>query len=207
MEREYRLTGTLPELQKLLQQEFDMDFQEAKFAACLLALEQISEKDEIDEEQAALWFLQDSDEYATAILQTRFSISLTDACKNLIGQLATPVLEILTGLDSFTIINVLACVGAIVSAVTYIKDNECCAYFQALKWKAIHPSEKYFMLDEIFPNTPDGFCLYLNSEKWTCTKCHKEICEMDKTTFKQILDELCDRNVFKKFNNMYQFTV
>lgn len=39
MEQEYRLTGTLPELQNLLQKEFKMSPQSAKLAACLLILE------------------------------------------------------------------------------------------------------------------------------------------------------------------------
>ena len=38
MEQEYRLTGTLPELQNLLQKEFKMSPQSAKLAACLLIL-------------------------------------------------------------------------------------------------------------------------------------------------------------------------
>ena len=83
MEQEYRLTGTLPELQNLLQKEFKMSPQSAKLAACLLILEQRPE-DETEENQSALWFLREHDQYATAILQTRYSISLTEARKNII---------------------------------------------------------------------------------------------------------------------------
>ena len=71
MEQEYRLTGTLPELQNLLQKEFKMSPQSAKLAACLLILEQRPE-DETEENQSALWFLREHDQYATAILQTLF---------------------------------------------------------------------------------------------------------------------------------------
>lgn len=67
MEQEYRLTGTLPELQNLLQKEFKMSPQSAKLAACLLILEQRPE-DETEENQSALWFLREHDQYATAIL-------------------------------------------------------------------------------------------------------------------------------------------
>ena len=139
MEQEYRLTGTLPELQNLLQKEFKMSPQSAKLAACLLILEQRPE-DETEENQSALWFLREHDQYATAILQTRYSISLTEARKNIIELLIFQFAGILLDNDSFAMTTILNCLWSVVKAGTHIQDNECCAYYQALKWKAIHGS-------------------------------------------------------------------
>ena len=207
MEQEYRLTGTLPELQNLLQKEFEMSPQSAKLAACLLILEQRPE-DETEENQSALWFLREHDQYATAILQTRYSISLTEARKNIIELLIFQFAGILLDNDWFAMTTILNCLWSVVKAGTHIQDNECCAYYQALKWKAIHPTQEYFTIDDILPNEPDRVCVHLDSlrdERWKCEECHQESCTTSKEKFKIVLDALCSRNVFQKINDMYRF--
>lgn len=209
MEQEYRLTGTLPELQKLLQKEFAMGAQAAELATCLLILEQKSE-DETDESQAALWFLKAHDQYATNILQTRYSISLTEARKSVIELLALQFAGILLDKDSFAMTTILNCLWSVVKAGTRIKDNECCSYYQALKWKATHPEQKYFTISDILPNEPDKICVHLDSlcdKRWTCMECHKEICTTSKEKVEIVLQALCNRNVFQKFNDMYRFVI
>ena len=67
---------------------------------------------------------------------------------------------------------------------------------------------KYFTIDDILPNEPDRVCVHLDSlrdERWKCEECHQESCTTSKEKFKIVLDALCSRNVFQKFNDMYRF--
>ena len=103
---------------------------------------------------------------------------------------------------------ILNCLWLVVKACTYIQDNECCAYYQALKWKATHPTQEYFTVADILPNEPDRVCAHLDSlrdKRWKCEECHQESCTTSKEKFEIVLDALCSRNVFQKFNDMYRF--
>ena len=110
----------------------------------------------------ALWFLREHDQYATAILQTRYSIALTEARKNIIELLICQFAGILLDNDSFAMTTILNGLWSVVKAGTHIQDNECCAYYQALKWKAIQPTQEYFTIDDILPNEPDRVCVHLD---------------------------------------------
>lgn len=128
--------------------------------------------------------------------------------KALVVQLFRQFAAILDGGDKLTASAVLSCLLAIYQSGTRIKDNECCVYYQALQWKATHPTQEYFSVDELLPNGNEGVCLYLDrirDSQWKCDWCHGDCCTADKDDFCRMLDQLKDRKVFVKFNDMYRF--
>lgn len=208
MERTYRLTGTISELQELLQSQFDMDEEQAKCSICLLLMEQQPTVEALDEKQMALWYLGEQEKFTTAVLGSRFSISLTDTGKALLDQIITQFSSMLVDREKFAFSTVMSCLITLYRSATYIKDEECCVYYQALKWKSTHVTQDFFDVRSILPNEPDNVCAYLENikeEKWKCYDCHDEKCGSSKERFINILDGLCERNVFKKRNEMYCF--
>lgn len=204
----YRITGTFSELQELLQSQFAMEEKAARFSVCLLIMEQQQIVDELSETYAALWYLNRNEHFATPVFKSRFSISLTDVKKNILDQIYIQFGGILIEGDALTFTTILSCLLAIYRSGTFIKKEECCVYYQALSWKATHASQEYFHVKDILPSVPEGVCRNLDlieEGKWKCYSCHGENCSATAESFSAILNELCERNVLKEYNNMYQF--
>lgn len=208
MDHIYQLTGTLSELQELLQDQFGMDQKAARFSVCLLIMDQQQFVDELNETHTSLWYLEKHEQFSTPVFKSRFSISFTDAKKNILDQLVVQFGGMLVDGDSFAFSTVLSCLLAIYRSGTYIKDEECCVYYQALNWKVTHGKQEYFSVSDILPDDQEGVCCHLDAirdHKWRCNYCHSENCGVTENAFSEILDRLCERNVFKKYNKMYRF--
>lgn len=202
----YRLTGTPLELQKILQNEFSVDKQYAKFVVRVLLTEQ--QPEQRDEQLDALWFLKNEGSYTAPIFNTRYTISFSDTRKMFLLQLAAIFTDIIVDKEPNVISIVVECILSIAQVVNHIGDNECCVYYQALNWRALNPQKEYFTVEDIYPNDPENVCEHLdmlNDEKWGCAYCHNEKCGISIEDFEKIIEELCKRNVFDKCNNMYKF--
>ncbi len=208
MNHTYHLTGTLSELQEILQDQFGMDEKVSRFSVCLLIMDQQQFADELSEEHTSLWYLNKKDFFSTPLFKSRFSISFTDAKKNILDQLAIQFAGMIIDGDSFAYSTVFGCLLALYRSGTYIKDEECCVYYQALNWKLTHGRQEYFRVSDIMPDCKEDICCYLEfikDHKWRCNKCCAENCEATESWFTEILDRLCERNVLKEYNKMYRF--
>lgn len=211
MQQQYKITGTPNELRKLLVSEFSIEEKCADFFVAILLMEQQNNSTLYTDtaEDTALWYLHRATEpFQSPIFKTRYSISFTELKKSLAEQFFLQFGAILDGGDKLTASAVLSCLLAIYRSSTRIKDHECCVYYQALRWKATHPTQEYFSVDELMPNSNEGVCLYLDrirDGKWSCDWCRQECCTVSKDNFCRVLEELEDRKVFVKFNDMYRF--
>lgn len=209
MEHRYHLEGTLNELQDILQNQFDLDESKARFYMCILLMDQQQFMCEFSDMQSALWHLKSNTKYTTPILKSRFSICFTDLKKKLLDQLFVQFGGMLIDGDAFAFSTVISWLLAIYRSCTYIKKTECCVYYQALSWKAIHPSQEYFGVKDILPNVSDETCChldYIHDKKWKCFYCHNDKCSITEGKCQSILTELCKRNVFIECNGMYRFS-
>lgn len=208
MEHVYHLNGSLSELQEILQGQFDMGEDVAKLAVCLLVREQQQTVNGLNESETELWYFKKGERFTAPIFKTRYSVSLTDARKDLLEQLIVQFGGWLVDGDTLAFSTILSCLLAVYRAGTHIRKEECCVYYQALGWKATHASLEYFKIDDIMPHG-DGPCSYLDKiqeEKWECYSCHGEECTVRADSFRVILNGLCERKVFVEFNGMYRFT-
>lgn len=208
MEHVYHLNGTPLDLQEILQSQFSMDEEAAKFSVCLLLSEQQQTLNEISDFDTELWYMRKQERYTTPVLNSRFSISLTDVKRNLLDQLAIQFAGILIDGDSLAFSAIVGCLLAVYRSGTYIKDEECCVYYQALEWKKTHVSQEYFRIQDIFPHCIEAVCCHLDrirDGKWKCDFCHEEKCGADIDPYRRILEGLCQRNVLIEYNGMYRF--
>lgn len=206
-EREYHLTGTPEELQNILQNEFFMDADMAKFAvAILIAEDEMNQAQDFDD--LALWYVrQKTEPYATPLLDSRFSISFTEVGKDIVEQLFLQFgAGMLTGTGLPIVPLVLSCIASIVKHSTYIKPDECCPYYCALKWRAEHPSQSLMSVQELIPKNET--CQYLDKiceGQWVCPYCRADKCEVTEKYFDAQIRELADRDVFEFTGNLFYF--
>ena len=204
----YHLTGTLTELQELLQSQFGMEEKAARFSVCLLIMEQQQAVDKLNETHTAIWYLNSYEHFTTPIFKSRFSISFTDVKKNILDQIIIQFGAILVDGDVLAFATILSCLLVIYHSSTFIKGEECCVYYHALKWKATHASQEFFRIQDILPYTPEGVCEHVDlvkDGKWKCYSYQGANCNASEEFFSTILDGLCQRNVFSKYDNMYRF--
>lgn len=220
----YRMTGTLPELQRILEKEFQMEPKMAKAFASLNVIEQQKTYDETDKQEIGLWFMDEQDEFAINFGNLRFTISLTDVGLKIADRLLPIVIGITIGekIEKSNVVCVLFdCIWVIIKSVNYIEDHQCCIYYQALKWKKMHPEDKRFKISDIYPRGDDGNCvnlpnssneLNLPKEKWHCPFLVGENkCNMSEDVFESIFKkELCEEGkVFSDpdIDDKYKFRI
>ena len=205
----YKLTGTPDELRRLLHKEFSMDDDLALFFVTLLLTEGTQSAPSYDNSALALWYVNsNSENYKTPIFNSRYSISFTELGKNLGETIFLQIGSILDGADKFTASVIFSCLVALYKSSTHIESNECCVYYQAIKWKASHPSQEYFSVEDILPHGNEGYCLNLeniNNGEWACHSCHNERCIAPKEMYCSILSDLVERKVLVRYNNLYRF--
>lgn len=193
MEYTYHIEGTFSKLQELMQSQFAMDQETAKFSVCLLIMDQQQFTKELDELHDSLWYLDKHEHFTTPVFKSRFSISFTDAKRNILDQLAVQFGGMLVDGDSFAFSTILSCLLALYRSSTFIKDDECCTYYQALNWKATHGKQEYFRVSDILPVDPENVCSHLDfikDQKWKCCFCHAEKCSATDETFSTMLERL-----------------
>ena len=205
----YHMTGTPRELKDILMSEFAMDEGMAAFSVALLLTESIQAREMPTEQNAAIWYLnQDAAQYSSPIFHTRFSISLDDAKKSLLVQLGVQFVQSISSGDIQVVGTVLNCLIVLIKSVTHIRKDECCVYFQALRWKATHPNDEFFSVKDILPFDNNHQCTNVDKVQdgtWDCVYFKKEDCKVDEAALTLILDGLCGRKVFTQFNGNYKF--
>jgi len=206
-EHEYHLTGTLEELQNILEDEFSMETDVAKFAVAVLTV-----KDDADQVQSfddlALWYMgQKEGPYAAPLFSSRFSVSFTEVGKEIIEQIFLQfAIGIVTGTGLPIVPVVLSCIAAIVRHGTRIKKDECCPYYCALKWQADHPAQSLMSVEALIPGS--GTCKHLDKIQegsWTCPYCRDDRCQVTAAYFEDRIHEMERREVFEFVGDHFHF--
>lgn len=199
MEQTYNISGTYDELKYILEKEFTLTSDTAKLAAMVFVFEQNQSGEKEQLEEGALWFLNDRQpEYQSHIFSTRYTISFSGTMLDILDDLAISGILMLVGEEKLNVISGLLCViKSLLKNVRYIKDNECCIYYQTLKYLKTHKSQ-WFSEDEIMPDFGnDKICIHLD-KKWECHFRCKDSgvnCNLCIGDVKKVLDTFCDDSV------------
>lgn len=206
-EPEYHLSGTTEELQHILEQEFSMDSDVARFMVAVLTL--TDDESHTQNEDLALWYMeQGAETYTTPLLNFRFSISFTEIKKELIERIFTEFAEgIMTNAGVPIVSLVLSCIMSIVKHSTRIKDDECCAYYCALKWRAEHPDQSLMSVKDIIPAAEEvcGHLDKIKDGKWKCSYCRDDTCQVIEAYFDTKIRNLASRDVFEFVGDRFRF--
>lgn len=210
MEQKFNIAGTPDELQFVLEREFKLSEETARVAVAVMIYEQNQEQNKEELEEDTFWYLNsEKEEYQSHIFSTRYTISFTQAMLDVLDELLVPGILALCGATEFvTLSEVLVCIKSLIKNVRRIKDNECCIYFQALKYLKNH-SNCWFSIEDVIPDIgTEEVCINLD-KNWKCKFKCDESCTIQKKDVKDILNVFCNDAVMEPNENktLYKFKV
>lgn len=195
MEQIYNISGTYDELKVILEKEFSLSSETARLAAMMLVLEQSQEQEKGQLEEETLWFLNDrKPEYQGHIFSTRYTISFSQTVLDILDDLAIPGILALAGKEELTVISsFFYVIKSFLKNIRHIKNDECCIYYQTLKYLKTHKSQ-WFSEEEIMPDLgEEKICIHLD-KKWECKFRCGDVCEncnLHVEDVKEVLDTFC----------------
>jgi|GEM_PF-1618494 len=211
MEQRFNISGTYEDLKEILKKEFNLSDEAARIAAAVFVYEQNQEQKQDQLEEETLWFLNgDRDEYQSRFFSTRYSICFTKAMLDVFDKLLiSGILAVCTDKKIAVLNEVLSCVKILKDNLRKIKDNECCIYFQAIKYLKSHSSD-WFSAQQVMPDTNGGETCVNLDKNWQCRfGCgeHAEGCSIQLDDVAEILNVFCKDNVMESNDNntFYKF--
>ncbi len=200
MEQEFVIKGTIEGMVKILQIDFDMDYEEAKFFIYSLMnqvnLETVN-RDELD-----LWYLSDKGKYSGQIFNTHFAINFTTAKKSLyhISYMFCVKYLFSRGID-------LVLIGAdllylVCTVIKKVKDVDYCVFARIIELN-IGSKGKLFSMKDVVTANKDGKCDY-QDEDWKCTYLAEDdncTCNMEKIEL--AFADLAEQNIIKKVGDFW----
>lgn len=199
MEREYRITGTPEEICNILQSEFLMHKDLAKFVASTLISNAANEdeKEAINENAENWWFSTDT-AYTSIFLNSRYTISITKLKKEILGKLFI-VFGVFATKREWTMVSaIFELMVSSYESFGYLEDYEWCIFKGAYElskrgyFSASNLMEKY--------KGTEGICLFLDKE-WNCSWRQNEECGLTEKKIEEILNELCGKELLKKIDD------
>ena len=171
-EQEFVIKGTVAGMIKILQEDFDMSYEEAKFFIYIM-IDRASEEavNAVDKEELDKWYLmQESDKYAREIFNTHLVINFTTIKKSLCHVAYIFFVKYLfaKGID-------LVLIGAdliyiVISAIQKIENTDYCIFARIVEL-CIGNKDSFFDIKDIVTANKDGKCDY-QIEDWRCTYLH-----------------------------------
>lgn len=195
--QEFVIKGTVDGMIKILQQDFDMARDEAKFLVYILVNQHNGEavnavsKDELD-----VWYLDKEDKYEGLILNTHLAINFSSVKKDLYHTVFTFFAQFFfnRGID-------LVLIGAeliyiVASAIQKIKDTDYCVYARIIEI-CMGNKERFFDMSDIVTANKDGKCDYQEERKCTYLG-QEENCTCNKEKVKLAFESLEEQNLIKR---------
>lgn len=199
-EQEFVIKGTIPEMTKVLQKDFDMSYEEAKFFVYIMIARPNEETaNDVDEDELATWYLtEDAEPYEGEILNTHLVINFTTVMEQACHPGYTFFVKFLLakGID-LVLLGAAELAYNIVSSITKVNDTDYCVYARIVEL-CIDNKNRLFDEKDIVTANRDGKCDY-QSETWECTYLGSAdacTCNMDKVRL--AFNNLEKENIIKK---------
>lgn len=204
MDKEYVITGTPDELKEIIESNFKLTSDEARFMTTILISQSFNEEAVDMQDEMTLWYLDKSaGENRTPIFNSRHSISFTDFGIEFIKKVFISIGTYMFDKEHIGAAFILECVIALYESYHYISDMECCVYFTAIKWKKEH-GEQLFTVNDIMSELK-GKCIHLD-RTWNCVFQSDDNCRISEENIQEILSSLCKHNVLVQQGRFYDFT-
>lgn len=205
-ETEYILKGTPEEIINILQKDFMMSRNEAKFFVFTMANCQSDDSVGVTASNRELetWYLEeDSDSYAGQIPHTHLVINFSNTIKG-ICHMAYNFLVQYFFKQQIDVITVGAdLVYHIVTSIQKIPDQSYCVYARIIEL-CIGNKERLINFDEIKTANRDGKCDYLDP-KWKCPYLGNiENCNCTNEDIQKALNDLAAKNVLKQVGTRWK---
>lgn len=164
VEQEFVLRGNVKGMIKILQQDFDVSYEEAKFLVYILMIRGDIEKDNKDD--LDLWYLAQDDKYNGQILDTHYAINFTAAKMAIYRSSYSFMVKYLFRKGIDVILMGADLIYVICAAISKIKDEDYCVFARVVELN-VGTKGKLFAINDIVTANKDGKCDY-QEEDWKC---------------------------------------
>lgn len=201
--QEFVIKGTVDEMIKVLNKDFDMSKDEAKYFVYIMINQHSKDvvntinKDELD-----IWYLSEEDKYTGKIFNTHLSISFTSVEKKLQHTAYIFFVKYVFSRDIDLVLIGADLVYAVVSAISKIADTDYCVFSRIIEL-CVGNKERIFSMNDIQVKSKDGKCDY-QEEDWKCTYIGQdENCTCNAEKVKLSFSQLEKKNIIKKVGNRW----
>lgn len=197
---EYELKGTLEGLGKILQQDFDMPPNEARFFIYILITQDKTsntDKKELDE-----WYFNQEDKYTSRIFNTHYSINFTNIKKEVCHKAYIFLFGFFfsRGFDLFQF--GIELLYVICEAVRHVENIDYCVFARIIELN-IGNKGTLFSIDEIKTFNKEKKCDY-QDENWKCPYLREnDDCINTNEKIKLSLENLERQDIIKKVGNFW----
>lgn len=197
---EFELKGTLEGLNSILQQDFGMSQEEARFFVYILLNQ--DKTSNIDKKEVDEWYLNQEEKYTSRIFNTHYSINFTNIKKELCHK-AYVFLFNFFFCKGFDILQFgIDLIYVICVAMQHIKDEDYCVFSRIIELN-IGNKGRLFSFGEIVTANKEHKCDF-QDENWICPYLREyDECINSDEKIRLSFGQLEDQNVIKKVGDFW----
>ena len=203
-DQEFVIRGTADGILKILEQDFSMPQDEARFLIyALISYAPNQDKIIVNKNELTEWYLESSSEcYQGEILNTHLVINFTNVKKELYHKVYQFLVQYLL-LKKISIIQIGAdMLYIVISAIKKINDTDYCIFARIVEL-CLENKNTLFKKEDIFTCNKYGKCDY-QSDKWKCTYLQNvDECTCNDEKINLAFLSLESQNVIKKVDNQW----
>ncbi len=201
--QEFVIKGTVDGMLKVLNKDFGMSKDEAKYFVYIMinhhnkeAVNTIS-KDELD-----IWYLSDEDKYTGQIFSTHLSINFTSVEKELQHVAYMFLVKYFFSRNIDLVLIGADLIFVVVAAISRIEDADYCVFSRIVEL-CVGNKDRIFSMDDIQTKNKDGKCDY-QEDNWKCTYMgQNENCTCNEEKVKLSFSRLEQQNIIKKIGERW----
>ncbi len=160
--KEYVIKGTVEEMLWVLQNDFDLQYDEAKFFIyALVDRTNCDEINKIDETELNAWYMSQEEEYKGQILNTRYVITFDAVKKDIYHSVYSFFATYFITREINLLLLGAELVFIVASSIKRIAPDDYCIYARIIEMCIGNP-EKLFDINDIVTANKDGKCDYLD---------------------------------------------
>jgi hypothetical protein len=199
---DYTIGGTIEEIADVLEKDFSLSSDEAKFSTYVL-VSQMNDKVKINSEDFKLWYLGNDAKYTASVFNTHYSISISDLKIGLLKKLFVVAAVFLFTKEAGFISLGAETLVLLSECIKHIEDEEYCVFSLAVK-KGRGNNRGLLTTEDLVPNRDcDGECTY-RCDKWRCPYLRGDNCIIKEDNVVKIIDKLCEKSVLEKIDNCWK---
>lgn len=197
--QEFVIKGTVQGMINILQKDFDMSYEEAKFFVYIMIDRTSGEvANAVDKEELDVWYLtEETDRYEGQILNTHLVINFTTLKKNLFHSAYIFFVKFFfsKGID-------LVLLGAdlvyfVAASIKKIEDTDYCIYARIVEL-CVGNKDRFFDVSDIITANKEEKCDY-QEEKWKCPYLeYADACTCNEEKVRLAFVNLTKQNIIKE---------
>lgn len=200
-QKEFILSGTIEEIVSILESDFELDTDEARFITYISTIEK-RDKIVFEENELKLWYLNESTPSTAPVFKLPYTISITKFKIEMYHALFIFLGTLILSKEAGVVALGLDFIWALKESISKIEDDEYCVYGRIVDFVYATRRET-FELKDIVPYDGESQC-NRRPDTWVCPHWNNETCFLTEEQIIKILDKLAERGILIKINQYWK---